>query len=166
MGTTRLRSVSVGDYLAMRGYFEEVVRWAFATDADIRSEESRRLRTVVEGFVASAGAMLGVDRNGTLAQVGRAQQEGRTHCDLVVDADQMVDLTHVLLDFLEAVEDLRARRPMLAPAPPSGVRAFILACQERLQHEDGDARLEPLRKQPRPLDRRIGPMPAHEWRAH
>jgi len=126
----------VADYLAMRGYFEEVVRWAFATDADIRSDESRRLRTVVEDFVSSAGAMLGVDRNGTLAQIERAQDEGRTHCDLVVDADQMFDLTHVLLVFMGAVEELRARRPMLAPSPPSGVRAFILACQERLQHQD------------------------------
>lgn len=132
----------MADYLAMRGYFEEVVRWAFATDADIRSEESRRLRTVVEEFVSSAGAMLGVDRNATLAQVVRAQNEGRTHCDLVVDADKMIDLTHVLLVFMEAVEELRASRPMLAPAPPSGVRAFILACQEQLQHQEDWLRTE------------------------
>jgi hypothetical protein len=119
----------------MRGYFEEVVRWAFATDADIGSTESRRLRNVVEDFVSSVGAMLGVDRNSTLAQVLTAQQAGRTHCDLLVNADDMFDLTTILLDFLGAVEDLRSRGPMLAPAPPPGVRAFVLACQEGLQHQ-------------------------------
>lgn len=131
--TVALSCVSVTEYLAMRSYFVEVVRWAYETDARLGSARSKRLRARVDQFVAAAGTMLGSNRASSLSQVVAAQDAGLTHCEVIVDGPTMLDLTNELLRFLHAIEELRQLGPEETPAPPPGMRAFILACQAQLE---------------------------------
>jgi hypothetical protein len=122
----------VAEYLAMRSYFVEVVEWAYGKDAD-RSTATQLLRARVDAFVAIAGGVLGSNRQASLAQVKAARDAGLSHCDVVVDGQQMLNLTNELLGFLQAIEDLRRLRAEVAPAPPAGMRAFVLACQAQIE---------------------------------
>lgn len=131
--SVRLASVSVNEYLALRNYFVTAVRWAHTIDAAARTPESERLLARVDAFVALADDSLGADRGATLEQILAARQAGVTHCEVVVHGPKMLDVTNALVGFLHDIEGLRNIRPHVAPPPPAGIRAFLLACRTQLE---------------------------------